>query len=262
MFNAFDKDKKKIVSASSVTTTGGNYECATHGCLATMMIRSIDGKNPPHFYKPKKSEYDHSFNCKCIQKYGKNKKFKDCKIDIDTIFNAVQNTASISITSSKETRRSNRQKDDTIIDSISTPKTLLAFGSSHDLSEMINSTQTLHEIFIDDRNCFEYHLSVNGIKMIVCNTWKFSYESKCIECFLTSKDKSNFSIHIKIFFPNELEKTFDKLLKYIFKNSADNKFSKFPIAILGDWSTIESNSNSITITTTLKSSSHIIYTHI
>lgn len=262
MFSAFDKNKKKIVSASSVKTKDGNYECSTQGCLATMLIRSIDGKNPPHFYKHKNSKYDHNFNCKCIQKYGKNKRFKDCKIDINNIFNASQNTAVPSDTSSKGVKKSNRKKDDTIIDTISTPKTLLAFGISHDLSEMINSTQTLHEIFIDDRNCFEYSHNVNGIKMIVCNTLKYNTQERFIDCLLTSKDHSYFSMNIKIIFPEELNETFNKLINYVFNNSADKRFSKFPLAILGDWNTIETNSNSISITTTLKSSSHIIYTHI
>ena len=195
MFNAFDKDKKKIVSASSVTTIGGNYECSTPDCSAKMVIRSIDGKRKPHFYKPPKSQPDHSFNCKCIQKYGENKKFKDCKIDID------------------------------------------------------------------DRNCLDYSNSISGVKMIVCNTRRFEEDNRCIVCYLNSKNKLSVSMEIKIFFPVEQKETFDKVIKYILKN-ANNKFSKFPLAILGDWNTVKVTSNSIVISTTLKSRSHLIYTHI
>lgn len=112
MFNAFDKDKKKIVSASSVTTIGGNYECSTPDCSAKMVIRSIDGKRKPHFYKPPKSQPDHSFNCKCIQKYGENKKFKDCKIDIHSIFNSFKDssvTSDSSFTKNQNPRHKNTE---------------------------------------------------------------------------------------------------------------------------------------------------------
>lgn len=148
-----------------------------------------------------------------------------------------------------------------VINSISTPKGLLAFGVSHELSEMINNSQTLNEIFIDDRNCLDYSNSISGVKMIVCNTRRFEEDNRCIVCYLNSKNKLSVSMEIKIFFPVEQKETFDKVIKYILKN-ANNKFSKFPLAILGDWNTVKVTSNSIVISTTLKSRSHLIYTHI
>ena len=261
MFNAFDKDKKKIVSASSVTTIGGNYECSTPDCSAKMVIRSIDGKRKPHFYKPPKSQPDHSFNCKCIQKYGENKKFKDCKIDIHSIFNSFKDSSVTSDSSFTKNQNPRHKNTDVVINSISTPKGLLAFGVSHELSEMINNSQTLNEIFIDDRNCLDYSNSISGVKMIVCNTRRFEEDNRCIVCYLNSKNKLSVSMEIKIFFPVEQKVTFDKVIKYILKN-ANNKFSKFPLAILGDWNTVKVTSNSIVISTTLKSRSHLIYTHI
>lgn len=261
MFTAFDEKQNKIISASSVKRLGERYQCSTEGCKAKMLIRSIDGSIPPHFYKSPSSEHDHSFNCKCIQKYGKNKKFENSNIDINTIFNKTSTNKKAQQKSSTQKTPSHEPKNEVTL-SVSTPKNLLAFGISHDLSEMINNNQTLHDIFIDDRNCYAQYSTVDGIKMIVGKTIKYSREQQSIICCVKSKENSNFSIELIIYFPKHLQNTFNKVIKYIFENSPNKTFSKFPIAILGDWKTIQQNQNSISVETQLKLKSHIIYTHI
>ena len=143
-------------------------------------------------------------------------------------------------------------RNNSIISCPKTVKSLLRFALSNPIDTCINRNENtlLQDIYLDNRNLFFNYKGFEGIRLILCETVSFKFDSNYIICKIESKNK-NICLNIKL---NLSKSDLSKIIKYILKNN-NGKFSKFPIAILANWE----NPYNYHIHAILNSSKHIVY---
>lgn len=248
MFEAFCKKTNSIVKAKDILDRSQIFYCCNPNCDAELKIRSIDGKYSANFYSFPGAK-KHSSLCNLVSQYSNSNKTKKdySNIDINLIFNNTNISKSTNANNTSNVTTSNY-----IATCPKTVKSLLRFAISNHIDKCINKNNNnlLQDIYLDNRNLFFNYKGFEGIRLILCETVSFNYDSKYIVCKIESKNK-RISLNIKL---NLSYKDLSKLTKYVLKNN-NGKFSKFPIAILANWE----NPYDYHIHATLNSSKHIVY---
>lgn len=247
MFEAFCKKTNSIVKAKDILDSSQIFYCCNPNCDAELKVRSIDGKYKANFYSFPGAK-KHSSLCGLVYQYSNSNKTKKdySNIDINLIF---MNT---NISKATNTTTSTIANNNSIANCPKTVKSLLRFAISNPIDECINKNNNtlLQDIYLDNRNLFLNYKGFDGIRLILCETVAFNYDSKYIVCKIESKNK-HIRLNLKV---NLNHNDLSKLVKYILKNN-NGKFSKFPIAVLANWK----KTSNYHIHATLNSSKHIVY---
>lgn len=247
MFEAFCKKTNCIVKSKDILDSSQIFYCCNPNCDAELKVRSIDGKYKANFYSFPGAK-KHSSLCNLVYEYASSNKIKMnySNIDINSIFANTSTSSNSNILTSSTITNSNTPNCP------KTVKSLLKFAITNPIDKCINlnNNTLLQDIFLDNRNLFNNYKGFEGIKLILCETVSYNLNSNYIVCKIESKNK-HICLNVKLYLDRYI---LSKIIKYILKKN-NNKFSKFPIAILANWI----NPYKYYIQSTLNSSKHIVY---
>lgn len=225
------KHSEATVHAKNIYDENKIFYCLNPECSAEYKLRSHHGRYSQHFYSFPNSK-GHIAGCIFIddsnEKYFKN---NVDKFNIEDIFNKTissKGTTTKPIAQNSNTDTASKEYQlKTIINS---SKSLLKFCSGNTINTPINESLTINDIFIDQRNVYQYYLGFNGLKMINGTTFSFNKDDKSFKCTVKSKSSSIW-LNVIVYLPDNL---YNECIRFIYTNN-NQKFSGYPITIFAQW---------------------------
>lgn len=229
MFEAYSIREKRIVNAKDQYDAKEIFICPDPSCNGELKLKSINGKKAKHF--------------SCMP--GLKKHSSDCPYSISRNYTDEDKLIMYPITSIMETAQ-NPNENTTAENSstinahsrntfyIRTPKQLLNFCLTQDLSTEYCNGQTINDIIVDHRNvgCGLYK-GFSGVKLVVGKTILFQangFDDNFI-LFQVRSRSSNRWLKAKVYVSTQLK---DKIVKH-YRETYANKFGGHNIAVLADW---------------------------
>ena len=253
MFEAYSQTKKMIVNVKDEFNLKEIFLCPNDDCKAELKIKGVTGARAKHFAKTRNSKHNddcpyNSFNSRYINSENV------VKSTIYDIYNNLNNPAQKDKNNIKSKKNYSCDKEYTTVH-IKTPRQLYYFCINNSLLTEYSSNLKVGDIVLDSRNLLDKSNAkgINGIRLVVAKTYKYSYKDKSISLRLEKKTNTDkiLTLHITLYMDCKL---FEEIVNHIL-STYDNKFKGHTIAILGNWCTTKP----FNIDCTIKNKNHIIF---
>lgn len=229
MFEAYSVREEKIVNVKKCYNANEIFRCPDPYCKGELKLKSINGKKAKHF-SCVPGLVRHSDDCT----YSIPQKYTDkdplVKYSIESIMNSTQEPNEDQGPNKKVATVSGSSRQTLYI---RTPKQLLNYCLTHDLSTEYVIGKTINDIIVDYRNVgHELYKGFSGIRLVVGKTISFDQKDNSIS-FVVRSHSIRRHLVAKIYVTGELRK---KIIKH-YLETYNNKFSRHNIAVLADWKT-------------------------
>lgn len=230
MFEAYSTREKKIVNVKDQYDAKEIFICPDPDCNGELKLKSIDGKKAKHF--------------SCMP--GLKKHSPECPYSISRDYTDEDHLVMYPLQSIMESAQNPNEKPtatekSVIVNTkprstfyIRTPKQLLNFCLTQDLSTEYCDGQTINDIVVDHRNVGNgLYKGFNGARLVIGKTILFQADriNGDFILFQVRSHHSNRWLKAKVYVSAQLK---EKISKY-YRETYDNKFGGNNIAVLGDW---------------------------
>lgn len=227
MFEAYSTRVKKVVNVKECYDATEIFLCPDPQCKGELKLKSINGKKAKHF-SSMPGLTKHSPDCP----YSIPRNYTDetslVKYSVESIMASNLEPNETPATNKKITSVSGASREALYV---RTPKQLLNYCLTHELSAEYVIGKTINDIIVDHRNVgIELYKGFSGIRLVVGKTIFFDQKENSISFVVRSHSTKRYLV-AKIYVTRKLK---DKIINY-YLGSYNNKFGGHNIAALADW---------------------------